>query len=177
MLWQLLVKKTSFAFWYFAQKDSFSSLLFNLNSEGKELRSYQTSSSILNNIFRSDESHGWSYCYLTKATLFTVRMSYTERQYLLTTEYSGGEEELSVWLVTVKKKKMTAEWQNHYSSKGLWRSWLWVQPFAQSKFNAELGPGYSGFFPAGSSFQIMGLIFLSHSSAKSFVSPFLVTSA
>lgn len=52
-----------------------------------------------------------------------------------------------MWLVIAKKKKSISESQDHYGLKGPQE----VLTFpAQSKVNAELGPGFSGLCPAGS---------------------------
>ena len=166
MLWQQLIKKISSASWCFAQEYSFGSLLFNLNSDGKEPRSYQTSSSILNNIIRPDEwlKVFWSYCYPTKATLSSKDWTTV----FVHNWYSGREEKLSQRLVIVKKRKVISEWQHFTVQKDFGGLDFESSP-EQSKSNAELGPGCCGFCPVGSSFQIMSLIFLSHSSVKSFL--------
>lgn len=103
-------KKSSSAFWYFAQKDSFFLTCIQME---KNLEVIKPAPLYL--IVFLGLMNGWSYCYLTKATLFTVRTSYSEQQCLFTIEYSGREDVLSVWLVLLKKKKkkIISERQHH----------------------------------------------------------------
>lgn len=50
MIHSMISKRTFFTYWQFVQKDYFSTLLFEVNSEGKGLRCYQNELLYLNSV-------------------------------------------------------------------------------------------------------------------------------